>query len=118
MFKFTINVIIIVYLCVLVSKAEASILPRTNILFKVLKDASNCDFTISSGHRSKKHNKRVGGAKNSFHLTGQALDLVPKCNKPFSYIARQAIKAGFSGVIVYKKHIHVDIGIRKYYKLN
>lgn len=32
---------------------------------------------VSSGHRTVEENKRVGGAANSDHLTGNALDLVP-----------------------------------------
>lgn len=32
---------------------------------------------VSSGHRTPEENRRVGGARNSDHLTGNALDLVP-----------------------------------------
>ena len=31
---------------------------------------------INSGHRCKKHNKKVGGAKSSQHLTGRGCDFV------------------------------------------
>ena len=46
-------------------------------------------ISISSGYRSPELNKKVGGAKNSQHLTGQAADLT--CH---SYgTARQVVKA-------------------------
>ena len=31
---------------------------------------------ITSGHRCEKHNKEVGGAENSLHIEGKALDFV------------------------------------------
>jgi len=36
------------------------------------------DFVIyiTSGHRCEKHNKEVGGAENSLHIEGKALDFV------------------------------------------
>ena len=75
-----------------------------------------CEPVITSGHRSEEHNKRVGGAKNSYHLKGQALDLFfyDKCGKSLKEIVVIAQKY-FNGVIVYKKHIHVDIRDKKYF---
>lgn len=35
-------------------------------------------ITVSSGFRSPSHNKTVGGAKNSKHMSGQAIDLLDR----------------------------------------
>ena len=33
-------------------------------------------ITVTSGYRTPRHNKKVGGAKNSYHLRGMAADIV------------------------------------------
>jgi uncharacterized protein YcbK (DUF882 family) len=48
---------------------------------------------IVSGYRSVAHNKRVGGAPNSFHLRNMAAD-IPEGYATFSH----AVYAGFSGI--------------------
>lgn len=65
-------------------------------------------FTITSGYRTPKHNKKVGGVKNSFHMRGIAIDCYAK---PLSHehIAERALKCGFTTAIVYKSHVHLDI---------
>lgn len=35
-------------------------------------------IVVTSGYRDEQHNKRVGGAKASQHLTGKAADIRPK----------------------------------------
>jgi uncharacterized protein YcbK (DUF882 family) len=47
-------------------------------LIKVLEEVREKfgkSITITSGHRCPAHNKRVGGAKTSQHLTGRAADI-------------------------------------------
>jgi hypothetical protein len=43
-----------------------------------LQDALKSEVILTSGHRSRIHNKRVGGAYNSLHIQGRALDFVVK----------------------------------------
>lgn len=47
-----------------------------NNIFQPLRDAIGKPIRISSGYRSEKLNKAVGGSKTSQHNKGQALDLV------------------------------------------
>lgn len=83
--------------------------------YEEFKKELSCKPIISSGYRSPKKNKAVGGAKNSYHLHGKALDLVfPKCLTHFDDIA-QIAKKYFNGVIVYPNHIHVDIRKKPYF---
>ncbi len=47
-----------------------------NNIFQPLRDGIGKPIRISSGYRSEKLNKAVGGSKTSQHNKGQALDLV------------------------------------------
>lgn len=42
---------------------------------QVLRDAIGKPITIISGYRTEKHNKKVGGVRNSYHLRGMAADI-------------------------------------------
>lgn len=71
-----------------------------------------CSTRITSYKRSKEKNKRVGGAKNSYHLYGRALDVVVKpkfCKKLFINLAMEHDLS----VIIYTSHVHVDNRIGK-----
>ena len=82
------------------------------------KQHTSCDFSINSYIRSRAKNTSVGGSEGSFHLTGQALDISPLrgCNKSLKQLGKEATKY-FNGVIVYRTHIHIDMGNRVYHKL-
>ena len=66
---------------------------------------------ITSGYRTKKHNKKVKGHKNSAHLFGRAVDVVrtrhTRCS--LSDIAGRASILRFDRIIKYKSHIHLAI---------
>jgi D-alanyl-D-alanine dipeptidase len=53
-----------------------SLIEIANNIFQPLRDAIGKPIRISSGYRSEKLNKAVGGSKTSQHNKGQALDLV------------------------------------------
>ena len=40
-----------------------------------LRTILHCQVVINSGYRSKEYNKKVGGAENSKHILGQAMDI-------------------------------------------
>lgn len=74
-------------------------------------------LNVNSGLRCKTHNAKVGGVSNSFHLTGQAVDLAP-INSGISAAKLHAIAAdvmaeripGRGGLGIYDWGIHVDNG--------
>lgn len=66
-------------------------------------------FTVSSGYRTAEFNARIGGAKESLHLTGQAADIehIGWDGATKLKFLGTAIAMGFS-IGVYRKHFHVD----------
>jgi uncharacterized protein YcbK (DUF882 family) len=64
---------------------------------------------INSGYRTPEHNKAVGGAENSQHLYGTAVDVrVPK-GLTVEAFAAMAESVGFDGIGLYHGRIHVDV---------
>ena len=81
---------------------------------EILRAMVKSPLIITSGRRCSKHNKAVGGAKNSWHLSGCAVDIAtPKhlTDEQFFKVAL-SIK-DFGGVGLYEGRIHVDIRPRK-----
>ena len=77
--------------------------------YKKFTEALSCDTVITSGDRTTDENRRVGGAKGSYHLKGEALDIAfPNCLTSMEDLGKIA-RRYFNGVIVYPRHIHVDI---------
>lgn len=78
--------------------------------FKQIESQSGGGLTVTSGYRSPEHNARVGGAKNSAHMRGNAVDVV------FGGGTQQALKlidtaskVGIGGIGVYSpSKLHFD----------
>lgn len=66
-------------------------------------------FKISSGYRCNKHNKHVGGVKNSAHLKGLAVDIEVPDNVSRLKILRALVIVGFNRIGISKGFIHADI---------
>lgn len=64
---------------------------------------------INSAYRDPLHNKRVGGAKNSYHLKGVAFDISRK-GYDLDEMLHAAKEVGFTGIGIYNGFIHVDTG--------
>ena len=99
------NAILILVLVTLafVAKAATPLDNKLNMMYSSLK---GCEFTVTSGKRSPEHNRRVGGAPNSYHLTDRARDIVStkQCMKK---LGQKALDEGLS-VIYYSSHVHID----------
>lgn len=75
----------------------------------------NIRIIVDCGTRCPKHNKEVGGQNGSFHLSGQAFDIIsPDLDYKTLYLEAIASKL-FSTVIRYDKShfVHVDTRTRK-----
>lgn len=78
-------------------------------MLEALRQELGVPFVINSGYRCPAHNKRVGGAQNSFHVQGLAADIA----LPKGYTAEEftniCLKHGFTGVGKYSTFVHVDV---------
>jgi len=52
----------------------------------------------------------AGAALRSKHLTGEAADVVAKSHAERFAILKLALKYGITGIGIYSKHIHLDVG--------
>ena len=83
---------------------ECTITPidyRLIIAFYRLRNVLGLPLTITSGHRCEAHNKAIGGAVNSYHVKGMALDIACPVND-FEFFAN-ACKQFFPKCIEYKE---------------
>ena len=72
-----------------------------------LRDRCGFPFVLTSTYRSPAKNKRVGGAQNSMHLQGRAVDIMCISGAARWEIIRHATEMGLS-VRVMERAIHVD----------
>lgn len=72
-------------------------------------------IVVNSAYRSIHWNSRVGGAANSYHLSGQAFD-IRTAALDLSQLAAQARRAGFTGIGIYDNFVHVDIGTTRQWR--
>ena len=82
-----------------------------------IRDHFGVPITINSAYRTSAHNTKVGGAKNSYHMKGQAFDIVVKGKTP-NEVARFAQTLGVNGIIQYNSFVHVDSRATKRWAIN
>ncbi len=82
-----------------------------------IRDHFGSPVTINSAYRTESYNKKVGGAKSSYHMKGQAFDIVVKGHTPLE-VARFAQTIGITGIIQYNTFVHVDSRPTKYWPRN
>jgi len=78
---------------------------------QALRDRLGKPLILTSAYRSPEHNKRVGGAKNSQHMQGNAFDVRMDNHDPHEFEAA-ARSVGFTGFGYYPRSgfMHVDTG--------
>jgi len=87
-----------------------------NFLQKI-REHFNRVVTVKSAFRTVAHNLKVGGARSSLHLTGEAFD-IKIIGISLIEIAKYAEKIGVKGIIIYNNFIHLDSRKTKYFARN
>ena len=91
------------------------LLKRVNAVLKALEWQGH--ITVTSGYRSPDHNRKIGGAKNSLHMVGKAIDLYdPLHVLALKIMDNQFLLRRFSLWMedpnVTKNWVHLDMGER------
>ena len=91
--------------------------PNLIEVLEIIRKKLNAPVIINSGYRTPEWNKKVGGAKCSYHMKGMAADIVVKGHTPkeVAKIANEIMK-DYGGVIRYSNFVHVDVRENKYRK--
>jgi len=71
-------------------------------ILQAIRFAINKPIVITSGYRTPAYNTKVGGAANSLHVKGQAVD-IQVAGLPPKEVARIAEQAGCKGVCYYTR---------------
>ena len=81
-----------------------------------IRDWAEAPIIINSAYRTEAYNKKVGGAKASYHVKGQAYDIVVK-GKTLDEVCKYAESIGVLGIIRYpnKGFVHIDSRTTQYY---
>ena len=72
------------------------------------REIAGVSFRITSGYRSKAHNKKVGGVPQSSHRLGKACDIACTSSRHRFKIVIALIGAGFDRIGIANNFIHVD----------
>lgn len=70
--------------------------------------------TINSAYRTVSYNNKCGGSSNSYHLKGQAFDIVSS-KLSLDNLCRVAKALGVKGIIRYSSFVHIDSRTTKYF---
>ena len=72
-------------------------------------------ITVNSGYRTPSYNNQVGGAKNSYHVKGQACDTTSSLGALVLARAYELMGAKGIGYYSYSPFCHVDSRMTKYF---
>jgi len=87
---------------------EVKLNPKLVSMLEALYMVAGPVLEITSAYRTPEYNAKVGGAEHSYHLEGEAVD-VKHAKFTNMDIAQKAYQVGFTGIIVHKGHVHLDI---------
>lgn len=83
------------------------------LVFEDIRSIYGLPITVLSAYRTPEHNRKIGGAKNSQHLEGRALDLRPpkgiSIDQFYKDIKFKVDDFGIRGIGRYQTFVHVDI---------
>jgi uncharacterized protein YcbK (DUF882 family) len=87
---------------------EQGIDPKLLELLESIRAHFDAPVKINSGYRSPEHNRKVGGAKGSYHVKGMAADIVVR-GVPASKVYLYLNETHYGGVGAYQRFTHVDV---------
>lgn len=88
---------------------QANLSPMLLSMMDMLRDALARPVVVTSAYRCPAHNKKIGGAPKSKHLSGLAVDVAILSPKERYDVQREANRIGFRGIGHLKGAIHLDI---------
>ena len=81
-------------------------------ILQPIREWAGASVNITSAYRTLLHNIKVGGDKNSTHMTGNAFDITVT-GKTIHEVARKAEELGAVCILVYENKGFVHIGFKK-----
>lgn len=78
------------------------------LMLQDMRDKAGIPMFVTSGYRTESYNKAIGGSPKSYHIQGMAADISYSNGQELGKLLKAAIEAGFTGIGIYNKHIHVD----------
>lgn len=84
------------------------------------RDHFKVPIILNSAYRTSGYNKQIGGAKNSYHVKGQAADLHTNGKVKLEELAKFFESIGCQGIIVYPNSgfVHIDTRDKKYFAVD
>lgn len=79
---------------------------------------SGFPFVLSSAFRSREWDLAKGRSGNSWHCSGNAVDIICRDSEKRFKIVQNLIRSGLKGIIVYPSWIHVDYRPNYYFNIS
>lgn len=83
--------------------------PQLIIELQALRDKFGAPMVITSATRCKEHNTAIGGAPDSMHLQGLAVDVMVKPSLRWEFLVHAMAMGVWRGVGVNASFIHLDL---------
>jgi uncharacterized protein YcbK (DUF882 family) len=97
-------------------EVEPAVFRLATSLLEPIRLHAGCPLTVISGYRTPEYNKRIGGAKQSRHVTGEAADIRGTRNTSADELHRLILQLHASGRLpdlgglgLYRTWVHVDL---------
>ena len=88
---------------------EKTVSPTLLVHLEALRSQISSFLIITSGARCEAYNRQIGGASNSWHLKGLAVDIACEDSEFRAAIIRLAGQLDFFGIGIAKTFIHLDL---------